>query len=70
MAMNVTLHSILGGSGSPEVSLFVTEFGRQSLPFDAGFCALTLMLLLMIAAMILLGARVGSTTRRAELEPA
>jgi hypothetical protein len=70
MGMNVMLHSVFGGGGRSEPSLFVTKFGQQSLPFDAGFFALIVALLLTIAAMMLVWTRVGSTQAKAQLTTA
>jgi hypothetical protein len=64
MGMNVMLHSVFGGGGVSEPSLFVTEFGQQSLPFDGGFCALIVTLLLTIAGIMLVWTRMGSAQAR------
>jgi membrane protease YdiL (CAAX protease family) len=70
MGMNVLLHSVFGGGGGSAPSFFVTTFGRQSFPFDAGFSALTLTLLLIIAAMMFVWTRVDSTQVKAQLTTA
>jgi hypothetical protein len=70
MGMNVMLHSVFGGGGGSEPSLFVTKFGQQSLPFDVGFYALIVTLLLTIAAMMLVWTRVGSAQAKAQLTTA